>query len=275
MIEEILKYFLGELKRLETHYDNQMRGFGNKIKTQRTQLINYEKAFKSKKVKAPKSDSQYREYCLVKDEIINKLNEKIAPLIEGNTFRDGHIGKLKAEIRDLQTECSNLMVGEEKLKEDVKLLTDIEANLDAEIKVLYEERERGDNPEWDCTDGAHPAWWRGERYSYLKFCERVTEFLDGKGFAGKGHVEIERIKRRIENMLVEAKSAENMNGLLIKTNNDFREENANLENTITALRTASKFKKEYDPKWQNKVKELEKENAILTKANMKDMLGSF
>lgn len=238
MIKDVLEFFLAELKRLETHYDNQMRGFGNKIKTQRAQLLNYDKAFKSNKVKAPKSDLKYREYCLVKDEIINKLNEKIAPLIEGNTFRDGHIGKLKAEIRDLKEACKFKDEIIHKLNEKVQMLTDIETNLNKEIKVLYEERERGDNPEWDCTDGAHPAWWRGERYSYLKFCERVTEFLDGKGFAGKGHVEIERIKRRIENMLVEAKSAENMNALLIKTNADLR-----------------------------------KENETLTKANMKDMYG--
>ena len=28
-----------------------------------------------------------------------------------------------------------------------------------------------DDPLWDCTDAAHPAWWRGEKWSAYKAAE--------------------------------------------------------------------------------------------------------
>jgi len=35
-----------------------------------------------------------------------------------------------------------------------------------------------DNPFWDCTDAAHPAWWRGEEYSIKMMIVLVNEWLD-------------------------------------------------------------------------------------------------
>lgn len=165
MINEILKFFLTELKRMETHYNSQMKGFGDKIKNQRRQLIHYEKFAKGeKKDEAP---CKYKVACKIKDNLIKELRVKL------------------------------------------KLLTDIETNLNGEIKVLYEERDRvildkgvqWDDEELDATDFAHPAWWRGERYSYMMMCERVNEFLDGKGNQGTSHVELEAIKGRIQTLL--------------------------------------------------------------------------
>lgn len=37
-----------------------------------------------------------------------------------------------------------------------------------------------DDPDMDCTDAAHPAWWRGHEYSAILFCELVNKILDGK-----------------------------------------------------------------------------------------------
>lgn len=37
-----------------------------------------------------------------------------------------------------------------------------------------------DNPFWDCTDGAHPAWWRGCDYGIDKVIEIINDVLDGK-----------------------------------------------------------------------------------------------
>lgn len=54
-----------------------------------------------------------------------------------------------------------------------------------------------DDPLTDSTDFAHPAWWRAEEYSYVMMCHRITEFLDGEGYAGTSHTELEKIKRRI------------------------------------------------------------------------------
>ena len=37
-----------------------------------------------------------------------------------------------------------------------------------------------DDPEWDCTDFAHPAWWRGSDYTVAELASQVNEILDGK-----------------------------------------------------------------------------------------------
>lgn len=42
-----------------------------------------------------------------------------------------------------------------------------------------------DDPELDCTDFAHPAWWRGHDHTAAVFCAKVTEILNGKD-EGKG-----------------------------------------------------------------------------------------
>lgn len=42
-----------------------------------------------------------------------------------------------------------------------------------------------DDPAWDCTDAAHPAWWRGHQHTATVFCNLVEDILDGKD-DGKG-----------------------------------------------------------------------------------------
>lgn len=54
-----------------------------------------------------------------------------------------------------------------------------------------------DNPFWDCTDFSHPAWWRGEEYSYKMICKKINEWLDGKNLDGTASPELEKIKQRI------------------------------------------------------------------------------
>lgn len=39
---------------------------------------------------------------------------------------------------------------------------------------------REDDPEWDATDFAHPAWWRGSDYTVDQLASQVNEILDGK-----------------------------------------------------------------------------------------------
>jgi hypothetical protein len=36
-----------------------------------------------------------------------------------------------------------------------------------------------DDPELDGTDGAHPAWWRGNDRGVEAACERIAAVLDG------------------------------------------------------------------------------------------------
>ena len=58
-----------------------------------------------------------------------------------------------------------------------------------------------DNPFWDCTDGAHPAWWRGEEYSIKMMIKKVNEWLDepiDKLTAGSyGYPDLQGLKERI------------------------------------------------------------------------------
>ena len=54
-----------------------------------------------------------------------------------------------------------------------------------------------DDPLTDSTDWAHPAWWRAEEYSYIMMCQRINEYLDGEGYEGTSHEELEVIKHRI------------------------------------------------------------------------------
>lgn len=55
------------------------------------------------------------------------------------------------------------------------------------IASAYERRRdpcHDDNPEWDGTDAAHPAWWRGEAYGFGELCRAVNETLDGEAPTG-------------------------------------------------------------------------------------------
>jgi hypothetical protein len=48
------------------------------------------------------------------------------------------------------------------------------------VPMIAEERLLPDNPVWDSTDYAHPAWWRGHQHTAEEFCRLVNEILDGK-----------------------------------------------------------------------------------------------
>lgn len=56
-----------------------------------------------------------------------------------------------------------------------------------------------DNPFWDATDVAHPAWWRGDDHGCAVTVERLNAILDGKddGHGGFGYEPLERLRRRL------------------------------------------------------------------------------
>lgn len=37
-----------------------------------------------------------------------------------------------------------------------------------------------DDPIYDATDGAHPAWWRGQKHTTQLLCQMINEILDGR-----------------------------------------------------------------------------------------------
>lgn len=54
---------------------------------------------------------------------------------------------------------------------------------DEEIKQLNNQNDS----QWDTTDAAHPAWWRGEKYGAYKAAELIKNILSGRE-TGKGAV---------------------------------------------------------------------------------------
>lgn len=64
-----------------------------------------------------------------------------------------------------------------------------------------------DDPEADCTDAAHPAWWRGHEHTAYSMCQLINEILDGKDDGrGVANEPWESTRRRL--IQLAAKSAE-------------------------------------------------------------------
>lgn len=70
-----------------------------------------------------------------------------------------------------------------------------------ELELLTEKN----NPYWDATDAAHPAWWRGQDSGIAGVCERVTEMLDGtrKSPCGYEFVPLQEVCERIGRLLAD------------------------------------------------------------------------
>lgn len=56
-----------------------------------------------------------------------------------------------------------------------------------------------DNPEWDATDAAHPAWWRGNDAGVAVTVQGLGDVLDGKdnGTGVVGYEPLETLRRRL------------------------------------------------------------------------------
>jgi hypothetical protein len=60
-------------------------------------------------------------------------------------------------------------------------------------------KESLDHPDWDATDAAHPAWWRGNDRGVQATAERIQSALDGSddGSGVIGSKELERARRGV------------------------------------------------------------------------------
>lgn len=59
-----------------------------------------------------------------------------------------------------------------------------------------------DDPCWDGTDAAQPAWWRGQDDGVRAVVTFVTEALDGHRRSGTfGNPELEKLKQRLYALL--------------------------------------------------------------------------
>lgn len=69
----------------------------------------------------------------------------------------------------------------DKLSEDFKGIGRFESAFYWTVqKVFHKGVSENDIPEWDCTDFAHPAWWRGMDYATITLCSKIGDILDGK-----------------------------------------------------------------------------------------------
>lgn len=64
-----------------------------------------------------------------------------------------------------------------------------------------------DYPDNDCTDFAHPAWWRGQEHAVISLCQRINNILDGKDSgAGVSNEPWESTRRRLLELVERAAS---------------------------------------------------------------------
>ena len=54
-----------------------------------------------------------------------------------------------------------------------------------------------DNPDWDATDAAHPAWWRGEKYGIFEMAALIPEWIRGEKLDGAHYPEVEAARAAI------------------------------------------------------------------------------
>lgn len=73
------------------------------------------------------------------------------------------------------------------------------ANVGGTGKSLAELEVEADDPQWDGTDAAHPAWWRGNDRGCRFVTQRLTDALDGKddGAGWIGYPPLEALRRRL------------------------------------------------------------------------------
>ena len=53
-----------------------------------------------------------------------------------------------------------------------------------------------DNPFWDCTDAAHPAWWRGQEYGVKQAIKIFDDWLNNKKLDGYFTSDMEELKKK-------------------------------------------------------------------------------
>lgn len=82
---------------------------------------------------------------------------------------------------------------------------EIQKYIDARIAKILE-RALEDDSEWDGTDAAHPAFWRGQKDGVRGVIMRINEILDGKDAGVFGDSELEKVKQRIKRLLDEIRA---------------------------------------------------------------------
>lgn len=135
------------------------------------------------------------------DEHPNASGPMYAPLLLGWT-------------RALLTEVERLKAAHEQALEERQAIAGTANNLsreNAELRDMIAEVQRAcdkarsaqayDNPELDGTDGAHPAWWRGDEHGTEMVMREVNKWLDGAPVKGSyGSQRLNEMRERVSDL---------------------------------------------------------------------------
>ena len=122
------------------------------------------------------------------------LYEKIGNLQKERDLLISNNEVLRAENEGLSQTLGNESSNSECLSIDIK-----------ELKAENERLRKLDDPKFDATDAAHPAWWRGEKYGSQQAARKIREISDGgdDGVGVSSDPDWEKIRRDILALKVE------------------------------------------------------------------------
>ena len=96
--------------------------------------------------------------------------------------------------------CDDCNLGLARFHDNPKDLRSAADYLDGGLALAENERLcKLDDPVFDATDAAHPAWWRGEKYGSQQAARKVRKILDGgdDGTGMSSDPDLEKIRRDI------------------------------------------------------------------------------
>lgn len=117
--------------------------------------------------------------------MIEKVTDKgrgaLITTVEPHQIRKYHDGSKLRDLSKIATEKTGYKKPDKQNNHDYieSVILQQSDTIDRLSKTLKELKDL-DNPEYDGTDFAHPAYWRGHDKTATIFCQYVNEILDGK-----------------------------------------------------------------------------------------------
>lgn len=73
----------------------------------------------------------------------------------------------------------------------------------AHLRAALDDAARQDDPQWDATDAAHPAWWRGNDAGVRVLTDMIQRWVDGQddGHGVMGSAPLQKLRTDIQSLL--------------------------------------------------------------------------
>jgi len=110
--------------------------------------------------------------------------------------------------------------------------------MDQAAEEIEKLRKLYDDPQWDATDAAHPAWWRGEDYGACQAAKLIADVLSGKNdCTGRMNEPVETMRDSVFELKKKCESLQRRNDVQAKTIHGYQtgNERKNLLNRINEL----------------------------------------